>query len=905
MAIHYVEQNGSEPSISRHSAPEPTITNQDVHKYSASESSIPGSSSSMPSTPEQIVAKPAKPVMTVKTSEVDETVTAKPGKADNKKPWEVDKTVPIPRADRLNQTPSKGNAQGLFLPDCCVFVGNLSVKVSPETLEEDLTDMISAFGRCHVKIKVSPCVKKLPIGFVQFENIKAAKAALKQNGNLMLHSRVLRLESSKARRTANFGYLSHAPINKSQVADALKGLGSLEGVSVEHFVTAEGVESTFSVVTFAYPDDYADALQYFQNHPEYYMKRSKMDPNDTQHPQDHAPAGQRPSNQPPPNRGSQQRYNNNGRRSFHRPWYSGGNNNNGNVNSNGNVNGNSNRGGFRNAPGPAPRHQNPPFANHGHSQSFNGQGHSPHGSFSQNYPGGQGFPQNSFNQGYSNPNFNQNFPGNNFHPNYQGNNFPNYPNQNFIAAGAFPNPPVVFNQMQMHEGPPAPYHADYTAMPAPGFPVFLSNQSYQPHNTLPPIITQPQPIDGSVAGPVPGPVPGRRRLPPRPNCPLIVSSQPQFDTEHHRQLYYEPYPADEPVVDMQSNWTSAPGACFVQPDYNQPYPPNEYPRSRQSSMESQRNINSPPTVNESESTLRQTKVQTPEIERGRQLFRPRHPNTDGSCDMAPISAPAKTQSDPVSMQALDSSPERSNMVYASKSAEARLELAAPVTEPIKSGNKPTEPETEPNPPQTEPTCSPTHDQDKEELTDETKPPLNIDTKNEESAGSSSEAGPKTPDTDESRESAKLQTPAKAGSLKSADTKTPDTVETLKLSDKDTPDKGKSPEVATPTPTKSGSRKLQPAVPDDKYQLARHAFQHRKPLKKKYQPKTDTGKTVEQYTREMNAQRASADPDSRVPDHILQEVIQELENERRDNIRKSRGLGPSDKSSVDSGTSSKK
>lgn len=61
--------------------------------------------------------------------------------------------------------------------------------------------------------------------------------------------------------TANFGYLSHAPINKSQVADALKGLGSLEGVSVEHFVTAEGVESTFSVVTFAYPDDYADALQ--------------------------------------------------------------------------------------------------------------------------------------------------------------------------------------------------------------------------------------------------------------------------------------------------------------------------------------------------------------------------------------------------------------------------------------------------------------------------------------------------------------------------------------------------------------------------------------------------------------------------------------------------------------------
>jgi hypothetical protein len=34
--------------------------------------------------------------------------------------------------------------------------------------------------------------------------------------------------------------------------------------------------------------------------------------------------------------------------------------------------------------------------------------------------------------------------------------------------------------------------------------------------------------------------------------------------------------------------------------------------------------------------------------------------------------------------------------------------------------------------------------------------------------------------------------------------------------------------------------------------------------------------------------------SRVPEHLLQEVIQELENERRDNIRKSQGLGPSDR-----------
>lgn len=297
--------------------------------------------------------------------------------------------------------------------------------------------------------------------------------------------------------------------------------------------------------------------------------------------------------------------------------------------------------------------------------------------------------------------------------------------------------------------------------------------------------------------------------------------------------------------------------------------------------------------------MTQTKFHIPEVERGRPLVRPRHPNTDGGFDTAPVSAPAKAQRDSSSVKPLDGSSGR-----ASKSTDAQVEPALPMRKPIKSENKATEPETELNPPQPESTCGPSHDEKKKELMDEIKPPLSIDT-NEESAGSSSEAGPKTPDTEQSRESAKLQTPAKAGLVKSAGSKTPDSAETLKPADKGTSDKGKSPEVATSTPTKSGSKRLEPAVPDSKHLLARHAFQHRKPLKKKYQPKTDTGKTVEQYTREINAQRASVDPDSRVPEHILQEVIQELENERRENIRKSLGLGPSAKSSMDSGTSKKK
>lgn len=198
MAIYYVE-----PSTTWRSAPEPTIRRYDVHEHTASESSAPGSSSSNPSTPEA-AAKSAEPVKAVKAFKPSELldpfalvkrvghvdpskiVTLKRVKpADQKKPGEEDKPVHLPRADRLNQVPTKGNAQGLFLPDCCVFVGkyvfpspicyyiltmnSLSIKVSPEKLEEDLTDMISAFGRCHVKIKMSQGLKKLPVGFVQFE----------------------------------------------------------------------------------------------------------------------------------------------------------------------------------------------------------------------------------------------------------------------------------------------------------------------------------------------------------------------------------------------------------------------------------------------------------------------------------------------------------------------------------------------------------------------------------------------------------------------------------------------------------------------------------------------------------------------------------------------------------------
>lgn len=92
-----------------------------------------------------------------------------------------------PRGDRLQEEPSAKNAQGLFPPEACIFVGkyvmnlsdadpscyadqdhSLSTKVPTETLADDLKSVFTQFGACHVKIKQDK-KKGLPGAFVQFE----------------------------------------------------------------------------------------------------------------------------------------------------------------------------------------------------------------------------------------------------------------------------------------------------------------------------------------------------------------------------------------------------------------------------------------------------------------------------------------------------------------------------------------------------------------------------------------------------------------------------------------------------------------------------------------------------------------------------------------------------------------
>ncbi|KAJ5288563.1 hypothetical protein N7478_001593 [Penicillium angulare] len=102
------------------------------------------------------------------------------------------------RGDRLREEPSAKNAQGLFPPDACIFVGNLSTKVGADDLAEDLKKVFTEFGSCHVKIKQDK-KKGLPGAFVQFEKVEDATAALANDERVVLHDRWLRIERAKGR----------------------------------------------------------------------------------------------------------------------------------------------------------------------------------------------------------------------------------------------------------------------------------------------------------------------------------------------------------------------------------------------------------------------------------------------------------------------------------------------------------------------------------------------------------------------------------------------------------------------------------------------------------------------------------------------------------------------------------
>ncbi|KAJ5798131.1 uncharacterized protein N7503_007427 [Penicillium pulvis] len=177
------------------------------------------------------------------------------------------------RGDRLQEEPSAKNAQGLFPPDACVFVGKL---VAAEEMTEDLKTAFTVYGPCHVKIKQDK-KKGLPGAFVQFEKVEHANAALDPNERIALHDRWLRVERAKGRRTACLGLRSGAPITDQDVSSALGDRGHLEVYCIESYPTGPQTWTFICKVTFAYVDDCRDAIKYFQKDSKYYLSLLDME----------------------------------------------------------------------------------------------------------------------------------------------------------------------------------------------------------------------------------------------------------------------------------------------------------------------------------------------------------------------------------------------------------------------------------------------------------------------------------------------------------------------------------------------------------------------------------------------------------------------------------------------------
>ncbi|KAJ5112821.1 hypothetical protein N7532_000866 [Penicillium argentinense] len=175
-----------------------------------------------------------------------------------------------PRPDRLSEEPSSKNAQGLFPPDACLFVGNIPTQSTPSKLEDDIVSMFSQFGKCYAKVKINSD-RSLPGGFVQFEKVEHAIAALQLAG-ASLNDRPLRVERARGERfreerltsagTALLCSHSMEPPTLKEAYQALAGLGALEGCAVgDIFNASKGQYPNACTVTFAFILDYEDAVK--------------------------------------------------------------------------------------------------------------------------------------------------------------------------------------------------------------------------------------------------------------------------------------------------------------------------------------------------------------------------------------------------------------------------------------------------------------------------------------------------------------------------------------------------------------------------------------------------------------------------------------------------------------------
>ncbi|CAI7663890.1 unnamed protein product [Penicillium pancosmium] len=178
---------------------------------------------------------------------------------------------------RLREQPSSKNAQGIFPPDACLFIGNLCSKTHKEQQEREIEQDFAVFGTCYAKVKIDKGTA-LHGAFVQFERVEDAQKVLDRDAQgrpIHLNGRTLRVERAKGQRTARLSLRSGAHITEEEARNILGPSGPLEGICLDKIPLLSSDSTATCLATFAFVEDYNDAVKNFMRDSKYLLEKTQ------------------------------------------------------------------------------------------------------------------------------------------------------------------------------------------------------------------------------------------------------------------------------------------------------------------------------------------------------------------------------------------------------------------------------------------------------------------------------------------------------------------------------------------------------------------------------------------------------------------------------------------------------
>ncbi|KAI9819383.1 MAG: hypothetical protein M1826_001132 [Phylliscum demangeonii] len=165
-----------------------------------------------------------------------------------------------PRPDRAGQTVTGENAQGVYLPQACIFVANLSTTHSDADLAAAVEKVCEKYGTVYVKIRRDR--KMMPFAFAQFEEVVSAAHALIGVRGSFIHGRPCRTEICRADRVLYLISANGTFVSQERAQELLSRFGPIVQMWPSSYTEREIFKLQQGVwVKFGYYQDYAEALE--------------------------------------------------------------------------------------------------------------------------------------------------------------------------------------------------------------------------------------------------------------------------------------------------------------------------------------------------------------------------------------------------------------------------------------------------------------------------------------------------------------------------------------------------------------------------------------------------------------------------------------------------------------------